>query len=301
MSSRKSKVGWMNTPSSCSRTSRVKQVALSLTLGYTLDLIQWEVQVERRLLQELRLQFGRYPRRSLKGEGILKPLVNFVDGQLSFLSPAEPVRVRSPHRNRKSRMELQQLDEKELLMELVKDISNDLDLTSLCHKILQNVSLLVNGDRCSLFLVRGPKEGPRYLVSKVFDVNAESKLDDIKDLAEIRIPWGTGIVGYSAETGETVNIADAYEVRSICWSVYALCISCECPANKMAQQKTTVHFTCNVHKRLSPVTCGRNVQTINRLKKSQNRAHSLADQFTRIRLRQDLFILYLWSTSRDTI
>lgn len=155
-----------------------------------------------------------------EGRGILKPLVNVVDGQLSFLSPAQPVRVRSAHRNRKSRMELQQLDEKELLMELVKDISNDLDLTSLCHKILQNVSLLVNGDRCSLFLVRGPKEGPRSLVSKVFDVNAESKLDDIKDLAEIRIPWGTGIVGYSAATGETVNIADAYEVRALTRCVF---------------------------------------------------------------------------------
>lgn len=160
-----------------------------------------------------------------EGRGILKPLVNLVDGQLSFLSPTEPMRIRSPHRHRKSRMELQQLDEKELLMELVKDISNDLDLTRLCHKILQNVSFLVNGDRCSLFLVRGPKEGPRFLVSKVFDVNAESKLDEIRDLAEICIPWGTGIVGYTAETGETVNIADAYEVRKVDFScVYALCI-----------------------------------------------------------------------------
>lgn len=97
-------------------------------------------------------------------------------------------------------------------MELVKDISNDLDVKSLCHKILQNVSILVNGDRCSLFLLQGPKDGPRYLVSKVFDVNAESKLEDMQGLEEIRIPFGTGIVGYTAETGEVVNIANAYEV-----------------------------------------------------------------------------------------
>lgn len=147
-----------------------------------------------------------------EGRGILKPLLSVVDGQPSFLSPSEPLRARSPHRNRKSRLELQQLDEKEVLMELVKDIANDLDVQSLCHKILQNVSLLVNGDRCSLFLVQGPREGPRYLVSKVFDVNAESKLEDVQELEEIRIPLGTGIVGYVAETGETVNIADAYEV-----------------------------------------------------------------------------------------
>lgn len=37
----------------------------------------------------------------------------------------------------------------------VKDICNDLDVRSLCHKILQNVSILLNADRGSLFLVRG--------------------------------------------------------------------------------------------------------------------------------------------------
>lgn len=29
---------------------------------------------------------------------------------------------------------------------------------------------------------------------------------------EIRIPWGTGIVGFVAESGEPVNIPDAYKV-----------------------------------------------------------------------------------------
>ena len=100
-------------------------------------------------------------------------------------------------------------------MELVKDIANDLDVKTLCHKILQNVSILVNGDRCSLFLLQGPKDGPRFLVSKVFDVNAESKLEDMQGLEEIRIPLGTGIVGYTAATGEVVNIANAYEVSQL--------------------------------------------------------------------------------------
>lgn len=31
---------------------------------------------------------------------------------------------------------------------------------------------------------------------------------------EIRIPWGTGIVGYVAESGESVNIPDAYKVST---------------------------------------------------------------------------------------
>jgi len=31
---------------------------------------------------------------------------------------------------------------------------------------------------------------------------------------EIKIPWGTGIVGYVAESGEPVNIPDAYKART---------------------------------------------------------------------------------------
>lgn len=145
--------------------------------------------------------------------GILKPIVNVVDGQTSFLTPDREHYSKSKRSSlRKSREELGRLDETELMMKLVKDIAEDLELRSLCHKILQNVSILLNGDRCSMFLVQGSVEGPRYLVSKVFDVNAESKVEDLDALEEIRIPWGTGIVGYVAEKGETVNIANAYEV-----------------------------------------------------------------------------------------
>lgn len=39
----------------------------------------------------------------------------------------------------------------------VKDICDDLDVRSLCHKILQNVSTLLRADRGSLFLVQGCK------------------------------------------------------------------------------------------------------------------------------------------------
>ena len=38
---------------------------------------------------------------------------------------------------RRHRSELKSLDERELIFELVKDICNDLDVRSLCHKILQ--------------------------------------------------------------------------------------------------------------------------------------------------------------------
>ncbi|KAK7066492.1 cGMP-specific 3',5'-cyclic phosphodiesterase [Halocaridina rubra] len=113
---------------------------------------------------------------------------------------------------RKSRTELKGLDERQLIFELVKDICNDLDVKSLCHKILQNVSILTSADRCSLFLVQGEKDsGNRCLVSTLFDVNPDSTVEEMEEKEEIRIAWGSGIVGYTAESGSMVNIPDAYE------------------------------------------------------------------------------------------
>lgn len=39
----------------------------------------------------------------------------------------------------------------------VKDICNELEVRVLCHKILQNVLILLDADRGSLFLVQGEK------------------------------------------------------------------------------------------------------------------------------------------------
>lgn len=117
----------------------------------------------------------------------------------------------------------------------VKDICNELDVRSLCHKILQNVSMLLHADRGSLFLVQGDRwnhetccsknvengikcnkcitnNNSRYLVSKLFDVCSKSTLQEMEKKEEIKIPWGTGIVGFVAESGEPVNIPDAYKV-----------------------------------------------------------------------------------------
>ena len=149
-----------------------------------------------------------------KGGQILKPMLSTVDGQLTFLG-TPPSSVTSDTSNkgaRKTRGELKALDERELMYELVMDICNDLDITSLCHKILQNVSILLNADRCSLFLVEGEGDS-RQLVSKLFDVNSNSTIEECTGKCEeIRIPWGKGIVGNVAETGQLLNIAEAYEV-----------------------------------------------------------------------------------------
>lgn len=147
---------------------------------------------------------------------ILKPMVFTVDGVPSFLGSAASLPDNSPPKPRRRRSELKVLDERELMYELLLDICNDLDMTSLYHKILQNVSLLLGADRCSLFLVEGEKNTSDFcLCSKLFDVSIRSTVQDSTRLSqEIRVPWGTGIVGHVAMTGEVLNIPDAYEVGS---------------------------------------------------------------------------------------
>ncbi|KAK3798864.1 hypothetical protein RRG08_050243 [Elysia crispata] len=146
--------------------------------------------------------------------GILNPIVSTVDGLPTFLGPScSSTPTPTSKCRRRSKSELKALDEKELMYELVIDICNDLDVTSLCYKILQNLCILLNADRCSLFLVKGTSS--KYLASKLFDVTSDSEFETVCDREdEIRIPLGTGIAGYVAKTGEVVNIPDAYEVLS---------------------------------------------------------------------------------------
>ncbi|CAK7308303.1 Dual 3',5'-cyclic-AMP and -GMP phosphodiesterase 11A [Vulpes lagopus] len=111
---------------------------------------------------------------------------------------------------------LKKHNERQFFLELVKDISNDLDLTSLSYKILIFVCLMVDADRCSLFLVEGAAAGKKSLVSKFFDVHAGTPLlpcSSTENSNEVQVPWGKGIIGYVGEHGETVNIPDAYQDR----------------------------------------------------------------------------------------
>lgn len=118
---------------------------------------------------------------------------------------------------------LKENNEREFFLELVKDISNDLDLTSLSYKILVFVCIMVDADRCSLFLVEGTGN-KKTLVSKFFDVHAGTTVLPSMNSDEVQVPWGKGIIGYVAEHGETVNIPDAYQVPvpyCACMRVYA--------------------------------------------------------------------------------
>ncbi|KAG0432347.1 hypothetical protein HPB47_020927, partial [Ixodes persulcatus] len=144
----------------------------------------------------------------------LRPIVQTsFDGTPTFLAlPAagETQNASAPRQQRRSRQELRALNERELIFELVKDICNELDIRMLCHKILQNVTVITNADRCSLFLVHGDRDSTeRCLVSQLFDVSCQSTLEQVR-YEEVRVPWGSGIVGYVAQSKEAVNIPDCY-------------------------------------------------------------------------------------------
>lgn len=71
--------------------------------------------------------------------------------------------------------------------------------------------MLVDADRSSLFFVERNKVGKKILVSKVFDpytgtncLPATRGTDNV-----VKIPWGQGIIGHVAASGEIVNLVDA--------------------------------------------------------------------------------------------
>lgn len=112
---------------------------------------------------------------------------------------------------------LAELTASDLMQDLALDIWNESDLTSLCFKILKNVCILLKADRASLFMVEvNSSTGERILVSKLFDVTPKSTLEGSlsKSMNNISLPFGAGILGWVAETGEFANIPNVYDVRN---------------------------------------------------------------------------------------
>lgn len=137
---------------------------------------------------------------------------------------------------------LKEHNEREFFLELVKDISNDLDLTSLSYKILVFVCIMVDADRCSLFLVEGTGN-KKTLVSKFFDVHAGTTVLPSMNSDEVQVPWGKGIIGYVAEHGETVNIPDAYQVPAHPCACMRVCI---CMSHRMRDTPTKTDYLLSV-------------------------------------------------------
>lgn len=101
----------------------------------------------------------------------------------------------------KARKEFKQLGLHEKMFTLVKTLYQSLDLKATCKKILNTVSLLLDADRCSLFLVIDDEnsENNKFLISVVFDAqstnsikeNCQGDNDEFEEVDEqIKIPYG---------------------------------------------------------------------------------------------------------------
>ncbi len=84
----------------------------------------------------------------------------------------------------------------ELLLSVTRNISKELEIDRLLMKIMDEVKKVLDCDRCSVFILDAEKG---ELWSKV--AHGEK---------EIRFPSNTGIAGHVVETGEILNIKDAY-------------------------------------------------------------------------------------------
>lgn len=83
------------------------------------------------------------------------------------------------------------------LLDVAENLSGELHIDELIPSIMNRACHLVKADRCSLFMVNDTKE---KLVTSFTSGMTNT----------IEIPISSGIVGYTATTGEVLNISDAY-------------------------------------------------------------------------------------------
>src|SRR5438477_9892775 len=82
------------------------------------------------------------------------------------------------------------------LMDIINRLVRETDLNALLDLIMVETTRLMRADRSSLFLV---DHDSKEIWSKI-----------AQGTQEIRLPLGRGIAGYVAETGELINMSDAY-------------------------------------------------------------------------------------------
>ena len=160
-------------------------------------------------------------RGSLKEMRMFRSLPPNSSNMLSILIESKVRLPRYPSKDIDKKRELRYRNEREFFMEIVKDISNDLDLGSLSSKIISNLCVLSEADQSSIFVVEGKNNNQPSLVSKIFDVHCGTHILPSKNADNcIRVPWGKGIIGYVAQTGEAVNLQNASQVRDILLKYY---------------------------------------------------------------------------------
>ncbi|XP_066975379.1 probable 3',5'-cyclic phosphodiesterase pde-5 [Macrobrachium rosenbergii] len=97
----------------------------------------------------------------------------------------------------------------DFILSVVKSIFQDMvSMDTLIMKVMNFAQRLVNADRASLFLVDSKN---RQLYARIFDMGSEFDEDNPPQASkEIRFAIGTGIAGIVAQSGQVLNIPDAY-------------------------------------------------------------------------------------------
>src|SRR5262249_28532159 len=88
-----------------------------------------------------------------------------------------------------------------LVQEIGQALTSTLDLDRLLALIMEKITILMEADRSTLYLL---SDDGRELWSKVLQRG---------EMREIRLLVGEGIAGWVAASGETLNIPDAYNDR----------------------------------------------------------------------------------------
>ncbi|XP_021357085.1 dual 3',5'-cyclic-AMP and -GMP phosphodiesterase 11A-like isoform X2 [Mizuhopecten yessoensis] len=149
-------------------------------------------------------------RSSLKDMRMFRSLPQNSVNILSLLIQSKVRLPRYPSKDIDMKRDLRQINERDFFLEIVKDISNDLDLRSLTNKIKSNISVLVDGDAGSVFVLEGKGSNRPVLVSKLFDIHSGTSIfPSTSGQSSIKVAWGKGIIGHVAAQGDTVNILDA--------------------------------------------------------------------------------------------
>jgi phosphoserine phosphatase RsbU/P len=99
-----------------------------------------------------------------------------------------------------ARESLKTITQLSLLFEATRLLNSTLDLSELLDLILRIARTEVNADRGTVFLVDGKDRQLWSIVASGLDHQ------------EIRLPFGRGVAGHVAETGETLNVEDAYSL-----------------------------------------------------------------------------------------
>jgi adenylate cyclase len=85
-----------------------------------------------------------------------------------------------------------------IMLDVANSVTQTLDLPSLVTKIVTKISEILDCDRSSFFVLDHESKD-------LWSMEASGT-----GMTEIRFPWHLGLAGYTARTGEVVNVADAY-------------------------------------------------------------------------------------------